>query len=251
MAIQIGGSVGLGGKNFRADVQAVQELLNRVKVGQGGPPAPVAVDGLVGPETVGAITRFQKQNFGWGDGRVDPNGQTLARLNACADGPVGAVPVGPPVAGPATTNASDPAGVIDGAAPPGSGKGAKTPAGDDSVRVAMIVGAALCNTPTWSGGLYPGLILKPEGFIQLLEDDSFVMLEYLPSHRLVHVPGPTVYVLGVPRLVPPAPPAPYAKNNQKAAPYYQAGNKSPLSKPIPWNAVEGPCQPPAPYYRVP
>lgn len=247
MAIQIGGSVGLGGKNLRADVQAVQELLNRVAVGQGGPPSPVAVDGLSGPETVGAITRFQKQNFGWGDGRVDPNGQTLARLNACADG----ASFGPPAAGGKAPTSSTPAAVKGGAAPPGSRTGVAAPAGDDSVRVVMIVGAALCNTPTWSGGLYPGLILKPEGFIQLLEDDSFLMLEYLPSHRLVHVPGPTVFVLGVPRLAPPPPPAPYAKNNQNAAPYYQAGNKSPLLKPPPWNVVEGPCQPPAPYYRVP
>jgi peptidoglycan hydrolase-like protein with peptidoglycan-binding domain len=249
MATQIGGSVGLGGKNFRADVQAVQELLNRVKVGQGGPLSPVAVDGMFGPETVGAITRFQKQNFSWGDGRVDPNGQTLARLNACADGAAPGAVGGPPAAfGPPTTP-SDPNGVIDGAAPPGSGKAAKTPAGDDSVRVVMIVGTAICNNPNWHGGVYPGLILKPEGFIQVLGDDSLVMLEYLPSHRLVQLSAAMpYYVLGVPA---PVPPAPYTKNNPKAAPYYQAGNKSPLSKPIPWNAVEGPCKPPAPYYQVP
>lgn len=86
MAKQIGGSVGLKGKNVSVDVTAVQELLNLSRGRLGGPPQPIAVDGVVGPETVSAISRFQKQNFGWSDGRVDPNGASLAKLNAIADG---------------------------------------------------------------------------------------------------------------------------------------------------------------------
>lgn len=86
MAKQIGGSVGLKGKNVSADVTAVQELLNLSRGRLGGPPQAIAVDGVVGPETVSAISRFQKQNFGWSDGRVDPPGTTLAKLNAIADG---------------------------------------------------------------------------------------------------------------------------------------------------------------------
>jgi hypothetical protein len=47
----------------------------------GGPAKPVAVDGLIGPETINAISSFQFKNFGWRDGRVDVAGKTLNRLN--------------------------------------------------------------------------------------------------------------------------------------------------------------------------
>ncbi|MFL5331371.1 MAG: peptidoglycan-binding protein [Gemmataceae bacterium] len=74
------GSVGEGGKNLQVDVRAIQQLLNQVR-GKAGLP-PIAVDGFVGPETVGAIRAYQTSRFGWADGRVDVLGPTLAALNS-------------------------------------------------------------------------------------------------------------------------------------------------------------------------
>jgi len=70
----ISGSVGRGGKNAAPDARAVQNLLNK----QG---ASLAVDGLVGPKTIGAITSFQQKSGGAADGRVDVDGKTWAALN--------------------------------------------------------------------------------------------------------------------------------------------------------------------------
>jgi hypothetical protein len=63
-------------------VLTVQRLLNGVPPGEGQPTPLLAEDGWIGPKTVGAINRFQKKQFGWQDGRVDPKGPTLRRLNA-------------------------------------------------------------------------------------------------------------------------------------------------------------------------
>ncbi len=76
-------SVGYGGANAAADVMTVQFLLNCVPVSQGGPVKDLAVDGLVGPKTIQAIHKFQKIQFGWSDGRVDPEkygGTTIVEL---------------------------------------------------------------------------------------------------------------------------------------------------------------------------
>ena len=56
MAKSITASVGQGGVNLAADVATVQFLLNCVPEEQGGPQAELAIDGLVGPLTIGAIT---------------------------------------------------------------------------------------------------------------------------------------------------------------------------------------------------
>lgn len=85
MASKIAGSVGIKGKNAPSDVLTVQSLLNMAQGKLGGPMQPISSDGVVGPETVGAIIRFQSRNFGWSDGRVDPGGKTLARLNTVAE----------------------------------------------------------------------------------------------------------------------------------------------------------------------
>jgi hypothetical protein len=77
----ISASVGVGGRNLAADVRTVQELLNNVPPEQGGPAPKLAVDGLVGPLTNGAIAKFQRKQLGFSDGRVDPGGPTLKRLN--------------------------------------------------------------------------------------------------------------------------------------------------------------------------
>jgi peptidoglycan hydrolase-like protein with peptidoglycan-binding domain len=76
-------SVGKGGVNVANDVIVVQTLLNRVGPDDGGPAATLQVDGRCGPKTNEAIKKFQLRQFvqAFADGRVDPNGRTLARLN--------------------------------------------------------------------------------------------------------------------------------------------------------------------------
>ena len=78
MHIEIANSVGSGGVNTVSDVFRVQLLLNvwrnSVRLSE------ITEDGLVGPETLGAITAFQKAKTGWVDGRIDPGGRTLRAL---------------------------------------------------------------------------------------------------------------------------------------------------------------------------
>jgi peptidoglycan hydrolase-like protein with peptidoglycan-binding domain len=81
MAKKIAGSVGYSGRNMAANVMTVQYLLNCVPAHRGGPTVELAVDGIVGPKTIGAIRRFQTMNFGRADGRVDPDGRTLRTLH--------------------------------------------------------------------------------------------------------------------------------------------------------------------------
>lgn len=83
MARSILASVGASGTNRKDDSMTVQDLLNQVPMGQGGPDPLLAVDGLPWQKTIAAIKRFQKiqVNLKFPDGRVDPNGPTLAALN--------------------------------------------------------------------------------------------------------------------------------------------------------------------------
>src|SRR4051794_17406829 len=86
MATTIKYSVGEGGRNVTADVEAVQKLLNRVPVQFGGPSPKVTTFGTCGTLTVETIYRFQRTSVPGitPDGRVDPYGQTLKRLNDLA-----------------------------------------------------------------------------------------------------------------------------------------------------------------------
>jgi hypothetical protein len=79
----ISASVGQGGVNRLEDVQTVQELLNNVPVDFAGPNPKLVVDGKSGAMTIAAIKKFQQHHFGpaSADGRVDPNGKTLTKLN--------------------------------------------------------------------------------------------------------------------------------------------------------------------------
>ena len=82
----IRGSVGRGGRNFEDDVKAIQKLLNsHTRLIQ--PVALLDVDGDIGSKTVRAITEFQRRvvRLQAPDGRVDPGGRTLSRLNGEAD----------------------------------------------------------------------------------------------------------------------------------------------------------------------
>lgn len=58
----------------------VQYLLNCVPTARGGPPQELKADGIIGPETLSAIVRFQIAVGATADGRVAPGSQTLARL---------------------------------------------------------------------------------------------------------------------------------------------------------------------------
>jgi len=88
MAKSITASVGrMGGVNRPNDVRTVQELLNKIPVTSGGPIPLLETDGVCGKKTIDAIQKFQLHHFGWqgADGRVDPGGQTLRKLNELAD----------------------------------------------------------------------------------------------------------------------------------------------------------------------
>jgi hypothetical protein len=76
-------SVGRGGGNLRQDVITVQTLLNK-HIGSLTPLRPLAVTGVADPATIGAIEEFQRRimKLPKPDGRVDPNGRTLAALDS-------------------------------------------------------------------------------------------------------------------------------------------------------------------------
>lgn len=86
-----GGSVGIskpvgqGGaaRNIPEDVRTIQDALNRVteKGVAGGPMPLLDVDGLCGPKTNAAILKFQRTQVGVADGLVEPNKQTILKLN--------------------------------------------------------------------------------------------------------------------------------------------------------------------------
>ena len=84
MVQRISASVGRsGGVNRSPDVKIVQGLLNNVPFTSSGPNPKLRLDGLCGPKTSDAIHKFQLRHFGMSgaDGRVDPAGRTLAKLN--------------------------------------------------------------------------------------------------------------------------------------------------------------------------
>jgi len=56
----------------------VQILINDYNARNGN--SLIKIDGLMGPETIGAISAFQEQNAPVTDGRVDPDGATLRAL---------------------------------------------------------------------------------------------------------------------------------------------------------------------------
>jgi peptidoglycan hydrolase-like protein with peptidoglycan-binding domain len=76
----ISASVGRSGINAPNDVKIVQCGLNVIRARRGM--RPIAIDGLVGPETIEAISNFQSTNGLNVDGRMDVNGPTISRLRA-------------------------------------------------------------------------------------------------------------------------------------------------------------------------
>ena len=80
-AWRINSSVGIGGRNQRDDVRKIQKLLNLIMPQDGGPVVPLVDDGWIGPKTNQAILHFQRFQRTGSDGRVDPYGPTLKRMN--------------------------------------------------------------------------------------------------------------------------------------------------------------------------
>jgi peptidoglycan L-alanyl-D-glutamate endopeptidase CwlK len=81
MDVTIKGSVGADGKNGKADTRKIQKLLNAIF-----PSTLLSVDGDCGSKSIRRIKRFQKRFMAKPDGRVDPGGRTLKKLNAAAPG---------------------------------------------------------------------------------------------------------------------------------------------------------------------
>jgi hypothetical protein len=83
--ISIDEPVGAGpkAKNLESDVRTIQESLNKIKTGAGGPAKPLVVDGKCGPKTKKAIVDFQLKQFGikGADGVIEPDKQTIQRIN--------------------------------------------------------------------------------------------------------------------------------------------------------------------------
>lgn len=99
-------SVGRGGVNRPDDVRVVQTLLNRHIQ---PPRRPLTVDGVISPNTITAIEAFQRQlldtlHLTRPDGRVDPDGRTLAAL---AGNPIA---IAVPTPAPPTATALPPTG---------------------------------------------------------------------------------------------------------------------------------------------
>src|SRR5882724_4542498 len=87
----LNGSVGLGGKNHRDDVIAIQTLLASCGFRLGRP------DGVCGPRTLKAIKSFQQGFMRMPDGRIDAGGMSVKKLAELA--PPDAGPLGPVGAG--------------------------------------------------------------------------------------------------------------------------------------------------------
>ena len=97
----ISASVGEGGDNREADVRAVQKLL------AGAGHDPKGIDGRYGNNTRDAIIAFQRSFMASPDGRIDPGGGTLRRLDqaqAGAPAPAPAAPAAPSGGGAAFTD---------------------------------------------------------------------------------------------------------------------------------------------------
>jgi hypothetical protein len=81
MGISLTASVGMGGINKPVDVLTIQTSLNRIPSLQGGPTPLLDPDSKIGPNTIGAIARFQKFHLKFSDGRVDVGKATHQKLN--------------------------------------------------------------------------------------------------------------------------------------------------------------------------
>lgn len=91
--ISVAQSVGINGINTPPDVTTIQDALNRVSSSEGGANPPLKIDGLFGSKTKNAIQQFQIKQFGWSgaDGKINPHGQTIARISQLLASPIKAI----------------------------------------------------------------------------------------------------------------------------------------------------------------
>jgi len=85
MEIKIVASVGENAKNRDSDVRIIQKALNNImQYNILAPLPPLTEDGIAGRNTKVAIRQFQRVAVGMTapDGRIDPGGKTIAKLNA-------------------------------------------------------------------------------------------------------------------------------------------------------------------------
>jgi peptidoglycan hydrolase-like protein with peptidoglycan-binding domain len=97
--------VGKGASNTNhGEVLLVQQLINKHR----GTQAPIGEDGVVGPQTIGAIEEFQRRvvRMSYPDGRVDPGGKTIRALSEPGAGPVPPSPPPGPARGTITVSFS-------------------------------------------------------------------------------------------------------------------------------------------------
>src|SRR3954471_21095704 len=85
--VNLGGSVGKGGKNLRPDVMAVQNLINQ-SIETITPFRILPVTGICDSLLIDAISQFQQRvvKLVAPDGRVDPPGRALLALNTTSTG---------------------------------------------------------------------------------------------------------------------------------------------------------------------
>ncbi len=74
---------GFKARNQDGDVRTIQDSLNKIDPFRGGPVVKLKVDGICGSKTNKAITDFQFKQFGFSgtDGLVEPDKQTIQRIN--------------------------------------------------------------------------------------------------------------------------------------------------------------------------
>jgi uncharacterized protein YcbK (DUF882 family) len=77
--VTISASVGAGGRNLGADVRKIQQLLKDLGYR-------MSVNGTPGKMLTGAIASFQEASGIGSDGKVDPGGGTLRRMNSTPNG---------------------------------------------------------------------------------------------------------------------------------------------------------------------
>jgi hypothetical protein len=138
--VRLTGTVGSGGKNDRADVLAIQTLINAYR--PNGVP-PLALDGVCGARTIAAIRAVETQflHTAKPDGRIDPNGPTLRAMNQVLRHKDGVMP-NPPA--PVPTPAASPRPAPSASAPAGT-----KPARHHRVPPADIIAAAQKAQKTW------------------------------------------------------------------------------------------------------
>ena len=97
MVLAIAGSVGNGGTNDPNDVYRIKVALNQVNPNWGGPTQTLDEDGIADQLLTDSISGFQQFQLGFSDGRIDPNGATIGRLDLVMNDPGDPITWNPPV----------------------------------------------------------------------------------------------------------------------------------------------------------